>query len=50
MFETLKEALNPGIEVIEMDQHINDRVFARKAAELMIQMMAERRGAGTTKP
>lgn len=32
----LKEALDPGIRVIELDAHINDDDFARAAAELLM--------------
>lgn len=40
--ETLKKYLKSGIRVIELDTHINDELFARKAVELMDMMREEK--------
>jgi len=37
----LKEALDPGIEVVEVDKHINDADFGKIAAETMARMVAK---------
>ncbi len=35
----LKAALNPSVRLIELDAHINDEVFARAAAELLMESL-----------
>ncbi len=40
---TLKERLNPVIEIIEVEFHINDDGFARLASDIMIHMMEGKR-------
>ena len=37
-----KGITNSMVEIIELDVHINDRVFAEKAVELLIGMMRQR--------
>ena len=36
---SLKEHLDPRIRLVELDAHINDEVFARRAAELLLEML-----------
>ena len=38
-FDAIKENLNPGIPVIEMDNNINDPEFSAKVAEIMLTML-----------
>jgi uncharacterized protein (UPF0261 family) len=38
-FQTIKDKLNPGIPVIELDHNINDPEFANKAVELLLEMI-----------
>ena len=38
-FDAIKENLDPGIPVIEMDNNINDREFSAKVAEIMLAML-----------
>jgi uncharacterized protein (UPF0261 family) len=38
-FDAIKANLNPGIEVIEMDNNINDPVFSEKVAQVLLEMM-----------
>ena len=38
-FQTIKDNLNPGIPVVEMDANINDPEFADKAVELLLKML-----------
>jgi uncharacterized protein (UPF0261 family) len=38
-YTSIKENVNPGIPVIEMDANINDPEFAQKAAELLLEML-----------
>jgi len=40
-FEAIKENLRDDIQVIEMDNNINDKAFADKAADLLINMLAK---------
>jgi uncharacterized protein (UPF0261 family) len=40
MFDALKQHLQPGIEVVEMDNNINDAAFAEKAVEMMLKLIA----------
>lgn len=37
--EVLKKKVNPGINIIELDMHINDQAFAEKVIEIFDQMM-----------
>jgi uncharacterized protein (UPF0261 family) len=39
MFATLREALRPGIPVIEVDANINDKAFASQAVELLLSLI-----------
>ena len=41
--ERLKEQLDPGICVNEVEHHINDEAFGRIAAEMMVHMIGRRR-------
>ncbi|MEX0886609.1 MAG: Tm-1-like ATP-binding domain-containing protein [Phycisphaeraceae bacterium] len=41
MFDTLKQHLNAGIEVIELDLNINDPAFADRAVEIMLALMTQ---------
>jgi uncharacterized protein (UPF0261 family) len=43
MFDALKQHLQPGIEVVEMDNNINDPAFAEKAVEMMLQLILTQR-------
>ena len=43
MFQRLKKALNPRIEVVEVDAHINDPVFAERSVEVMLDVMRDKR-------
>ncbi|TFG45443.1 MAG: UPF0261 family protein [Dehalococcoidia bacterium] len=38
-FDAIKANLNPGIEVIEMDNNINDPAFSEKVAQVLLEMM-----------
>ena len=38
-FQTIKDNLNPGIPVVEMDANINDPEFADNAVELLLKML-----------
>jgi uncharacterized protein (UPF0261 family) len=40
-FRAIKDNLNPGIPVVEVDHNINDPEFADKAVELLIDLMKE---------
>lgn len=40
--QALKENIKQSIQVIEIDAHINDEVFARQATELLVEMMKGR--------
>jgi uncharacterized protein (UPF0261 family) len=42
----LKEKLAPGVEMLELDYHINDEAFAGAAARLMDEMVRETPSAG----
>jgi len=44
----LKESLNPTIRLIELDAHINDDVFARVAAELLMETLGTISEAGAS--
>lgn len=41
MFDALKANLREGIEVVEMDNHINDPEFAAKAVEMMLALIRQ---------
>jgi uncharacterized protein (UPF0261 family) len=38
-FDTIKRALRPGIQVIELDNNINDPAFSAKAAETLLGLL-----------
>ena len=38
-FQAIKDNLNDGIPLIEMDHNINDPEFAQKAVELLLDML-----------
>lgn len=40
-FDAIKATLRPGIAVIELDVHINDREFAERAVETLTRMLPE---------
>jgi uncharacterized protein (UPF0261 family) len=39
MFTTLKQNLRPDIPIVEVDNNINDRAFADKAVEMMLELI-----------
>ncbi|MDI6870823.1 MAG: Tm-1-like ATP-binding domain-containing protein [Bacillota bacterium] len=41
LYRTLKENLNPGIVVREVDAHINDPAFSRAAAEALLELLGK---------
>jgi uncharacterized protein (UPF0261 family) len=43
-FDAIKANLNPGIEVIEMDNNINDEAFSEKAARVLLGMLVGSNG------
>jgi uncharacterized protein (UPF0261 family) len=42
MFDAIKENLNDGIEVVEIDCNINDAAFSAKAIEMMLELIAKK--------
>ncbi len=42
MFDAIKKNVKPGIEVFEMDCNINDRAFAGKAVEMLMDLMVRK--------
>lgn len=42
-FAAIREYVKPGIPVIDMDCNINDQEFADRAAELLLEMLSERK-------
>jgi len=42
MFEAIKKDLKPGIKVVELEANINDRAFADKAVEMLMDLMAQK--------
>jgi uncharacterized protein (UPF0261 family) len=49
MFSALKGNLRPEIPFVELDANINDPVFAQKAVEMMLQLIAAKNKAPTRK-
>jgi uncharacterized protein (UPF0261 family) len=49
MFDTIKANLKSGIPVVELDLNINDPAFAAKAAEMMLELIAQRTSANDNK-
>jgi uncharacterized protein (UPF0261 family) len=45
MFDAVKANLREGIEVVEMDNHINDPDFAAKAVEMMLALIKQSKAA-----
>jgi uncharacterized protein (UPF0261 family) len=43
MFDTIKQNLRDDIEFVEMDANINDAAFSAKAADMMLQLIAQRK-------
>jgi uncharacterized protein (UPF0261 family) len=43
MFDAIKANVKPGIPIVEVDLNINDPAFAAKAAEMMLQLMSQRK-------
>jgi uncharacterized protein (UPF0261 family) len=41
-FQAIKDNLNPGIPVVEIDDNINDPEFADKAVKLLLKMLASK--------
>jgi uncharacterized protein (UPF0261 family) len=39
--DALRSSLNPGIRLLEVDAHINDEEFARRAAQSLLDLMRE---------
>lgn len=42
MFDAIKKNVKPGIEVFEMDCNINDKAFAGKAVEMLMDLMVRK--------
>jgi uncharacterized protein (UPF0261 family) len=40
-FETIRSQLKPGIPIEELDHNINDPEFADRAADLMVELLAQ---------
>jgi len=40
--EVLKRSLKPSIRIVEIDAHINDELFAKRAVELLCELMQKR--------
>jgi uncharacterized protein (UPF0261 family) len=38
-FDAIKDNLNPGIQVIEMDNNINDEAFSERVAQELLGMV-----------
>jgi len=43
MIDGIKANLKPGIPVVELDQNINDPEFAAKAAEMMLELIRQKK-------
>jgi uncharacterized protein (UPF0261 family) len=41
LFAAIRANLRPGVELIEMDTHINDPCFAQQAAQVMLRLMGK---------
>jgi uncharacterized protein (UPF0261 family) len=41
-FEVLKGSLKPSIRIVEVDAHINDELFAKRAVDLLCELMQKR--------
>jgi uncharacterized protein (UPF0261 family) len=39
LFDAIRDNLRPDVPLIEMDTHINDPAFARKAAETLLELI-----------
>ena len=46
LLDTLREALDPAVEVVEMDANINDPAFADAVYQLFVEQWEKREGAG----
>ena len=46
LLDTLREALAPAVEVVEMDANINDTAFADAVYQLFVEQWEKREGAG----
>jgi len=46
LLDTLREALDPAVEVVEMDANINDTAFADAVYQLFVEQWEKREGAG----
>ena len=46
LLDTLREALDPAVEVVEMDANINDTAFADAVYQLFVKQWEQREGAG----
>ena len=46
LLDTLREALDPAVEVVEMDANINDTAFADAVYQLFVEQWEQREGAG----
>ena len=42
MFDAMKENLNPDIPYVELEANINDRAFAERAAEMMLDLIGRK--------
>jgi uncharacterized protein (UPF0261 family) len=45
MFEVLRENLRSDIPCVELDANINDEAFSSRAVEMMLELIARKRGA-----
>ena len=43
LFQSLRNWVGPSVRVIELDLHINDPAFAKKAAETLLEMISTRK-------
>jgi uncharacterized protein (UPF0261 family) len=40
--EVLRQNLKPSIRIVELDAHINDELFAKRAVDLLCELMQKR--------
>ncbi len=42
LFDTIKETANGTVDIIEMDAHINDKIFSEKLVDVLLTMMEKK--------